>query len=146
MNNPGDGTGAAGRGTKKTRLPSSRSEIVNLAEIFSEASHHDVIAEAVIRLLEWRFPKTFFMYEYRRRPLALGIHEKIEAEFKGAITREELHDGLRLYVSNTHYLISCSQAGAARIGLEGEKCGEVTEEEASYSRELVARRTEAEKE
>lgn len=43
------------------------------------------------------------------------------------------------YVGNAAYLRSCT-AGAARIGLDGNVVGEVSEKEAAYAAKVLARR------
>jgi sRNA-binding protein len=55
-------------------------------------------------LLAETWPACFFVYERRRRPLALGIHHHILAVLDGALTPQELRRALRYHVGNTWYL------------------------------------------
>jgi sRNA-binding protein len=86
--------------------------------------------QAAIALLAEAFPKTFFMYERRRRPLKIGIHLDILAVMDGAITPEELSNALRIYVHNNYYLDVCRR-GAVRIDLNGEPAGEISAQDAA---------------
>jgi ProQ/FINO family len=57
---------------------------------------HDTIA-ATIELLAETYPRCFFIFEQRRRPLKVGIHHDILAALDGAITPRELGIALRFY-------------------------------------------------
>jgi sRNA-binding protein len=94
------------------------------------------IAHEVIGLLAERFPQTFFIFEQRRRPLALRIDHDINIALNGALSKAELSAGLRHYCGNSGYLQACV-AGAARIGLNGEPAGVVTEGEAEHARAIL---------
>jgi len=54
------------------------------------------IAAVIALLAEW-FPKTFFVYERRRKPLKLRIDMDLQTVLDGAITPSELHRALRVY-------------------------------------------------
>jgi ProP effector len=95
--------------------------------------------QALIELLAEQFPRAFFVFQRRRRPLKLGIHRDIIAALDGAITPEELSAALRYYVGNACYLRAC-RAGAERIDLAGEAAGAVTPEESANSAAVLARR------
>jgi ProP effector len=96
--------------------------------------------QAAIALLVEAFPKAFFMYERRRRPLKIGIHLDILAVMDGAITPEELSNALRVYVHNNYYLNVCRR-GAVRIDLNGEPAGEISAQDAARAAgRLTARR------
>jgi sRNA-binding protein len=41
---------------------------------------------ATITMLAERFPKTFFVYQVRRKPLKIGIHNDLQVELNGAVT------------------------------------------------------------
>jgi sRNA-binding protein len=75
-------------------------------------------ARAVLDLLAERWPKAFFVYEARRRPLKIGIHLDILKELAGAITPVELGRALAYYCSNRRYR-NRLVAGAQRIDLQG---------------------------
>jgi ProP effector len=92
-------------------------------------------ATALIGQMAERWPKCFAIFERRRKPLKLGIHNDIDV----AVTPEELGLALRLYVSNPRYLRSM-RAGADRIDLDGNPAGTVTESEAAAAAHQLARR------
>jgi ProP effector len=86
-------------------------------------------AIAVIAELEKRWPLCFSIYEPRRRPLALGVHDRIlEAGFPA----EGLANALRRYVSSFAYLRSMT-ADAIRIDLDGSAAGVVGAEHAAQA-------------
>jgi ProP effector len=85
---------------------------------------------AVLQLLAETWPKCFSVYEKRRRPLKVGIHQDILAALAGAITPAELSRALRCYVGNKVYR-SRLVAGAVRVGLDGQPAGEVTARQAA---------------
>lgn len=96
-------------------------------------------AEALIGLLAERFPKTFFVYEGRRRPLKVAIHLDILATLDGAISTDELSNALGTYCSNTGYLRGL-RTGAPRIDLDGKPVGTVGDREEVYAKvRLMAR-------
>jgi sRNA-binding protein len=96
--------------------------------------------QAALALLAEAFPKTFFVYEQRRRPLKIGIHLDILAVMDGAITPKELVNALRYYVGNEGYLRACRE-GAARIDLSGKPAGEISAQDAAHAvSQLTVRR------
>jgi ProP effector len=95
---------------------------------------------AAIALLADAFPKCFSVYELRRRPLKVGIHQDILAALDGTITPAELRNALGVYCSNPGYL-SHMLKGAWRLDLDGEPAGGVTAaEEADAKTKLISLR------
>jgi sRNA-binding protein len=94
---------------------------------------------AVITLLAETWPATFSVYERRRRPLAVGIHEAITVVLGSAIAPEELRSALRAYVGNAVYL-SRLTAGTTRVGLDGAPAGVVSPREATFAAMRLASR------
>jgi sRNA-binding protein len=70
------------------------------------------------------------LYQFRRRPLKIGINQDIVAALDGAITAEELKLGLSRYCSNIGYPRACRE-GTPRIDLNGNAVGAVTAEQAA---------------
>jgi ProP effector len=99
-------------------------------------------AVAVIELLCERYPRCFFLYEGRRRPLKIGIHKDIP---EGLFEPSTLSLAHRLYVGNDGYLRSM-RAGAARIDLDGNAVGVVSDGEASGAMSLLIVRAKRERE
>jgi ProP effector len=85
--------------------------------------------QALIELLVDAFPRAFFMYERRRRPLKIGIHLDIFNTMAGAILPGELNAALQFYTGNAGYLLAC-RPGAARIDLDGAPSGVVSDQHA----------------
>jgi len=92
---------------------------------------------ATIALLAELYPKCFFVYQERRRPLKLKVHLDIQAALDGAITPAELHQALGYYCSNPTYL-DRTRAGASRLDLNGEPAGAVTADEAAHAKAMLA--------
>ena len=88
-----------------------------------------------IALLADLFPKCFFVYGRRRRPLRLGIDKDI-ADALGSDAG--IKAALRLYVSNYEYRRKL-KTGAPRIDLDGNAAGTVSAEEAQFAEKLVAK-------
>ena len=84
--------------------------------------------EACIGLLAEAFPKCFVVYEARRRPLKVGIHNDIMAALDGAVTAAELSRALGKYTNNKVYRTRL-RVGAMRIDLNGEAAGTVAADE-----------------
>jgi ProP effector len=84
---------------------------------------------ATIALLAERFPKCFFIFERRRRPLQIGIRHELEVLLDGAVTADELRAALRTYCGNEFYLRHCV-AGMPRVDLGGNLAGVVSTEQA----------------
>ena len=93
---------------------------------------------AVIALLAERWPKVFSVYEARRRPLKIGIHNDLLMALGGAITPSELGVALRIYCNNRVYLGQL-RTGAARIDLNGNPAGVVTAEEVEHVKARFAK-------
>jgi ProP effector len=91
-------------------------------------SNPDAAIAAVIALLAEQWPKAFSVYEGRRRPLKVGIHNDILS-----ITPPELGKALGAYVANRVYL-DRMRAGAVRIDLDGNPAGAVTHAEAEHAK------------
>ena len=89
---------------------------------------HDMIA-----LLCQTYPKTFFLYERKRRPLKIGIREDLIRAMGNAIdpaqAREALGWALRIYCANSFYL-DAIRVGHARIDLDGNAVGCVNADQA----------------
>ena len=88
----------------------------------------------LIGVLAERFPACLAVNPSYRRPLKLGIHVDILAEF-GAdmIAPRDLSAALRIYVSNRKYL-KALVAGANRVDLNGMPAGTVTAEHADIAK------------
>ena len=92
---------------------------------------------ATIELLAETYPQCFSVFEKRRKPLKVGIHNDVLAALDGAITAKELSVAMRVYCGNRFYLRACIE-GAPRIDLKGEVAGSVTAEEAANTRQRLA--------
>jgi ProP effector len=85
-------------------------------------------AHRIIEMLSQKFPACFAVFELRRKPLAIGIHKEIALAMP-ALTEEQIHAVMRVYVTNAAYLRACRE-GAPRINLMGHEAGVVTSAEA----------------
>src|SRR5678810_14001 len=92
---------------------------------------------ATLALLCQRFPKTFFMYQGRRKPLKIGIRDDIVAVLGNEIEPKLLHHALRHYTLNFNYL-HARTLGAERIDLDGNAAGHVSEEDALSAKRALA--------
>ena len=81
-------------------------------------------AAQIIAALAERWPQCFTISKAERRPLKIGVARDIIAA--GGITRGDIGRALRSYTSVEGYLESC-KAGAARIDLDGNVAGSVSE-------------------
>ena len=82
-------------------------------------------------IAEW-FPQAFVPEKYLpHRPLKIGIHIDLKARCP-ALSERERSAVLRYYVARLMYLRACV-AGAPRIDLDGNVCGEVTAAEAQHA-------------
>jgi sRNA-binding protein len=92
---------------------------------------------AVIRLLAETWPAAFSVYEARRKPLAVGIHEPLLEALAGAVEPPELGRALGAYTCNAAYLRALAKPGAMRVGLDGAPVALVTAEDAASARALL---------
>jgi len=102
----------------------------------SPAARHDLTVEAVILLLQERWPHCFSIRERNRRPLKVGIFADILKELDGAVTRVELAKAIGCYVGNRAYLKKI-KIGADRVGLDGTPAGKVAESEELHARTML---------
>jgi ProP effector len=112
----------------------------NLAtsEIMTKKPSRSDIA-AIIALLAEMYPKAFFVWEARRKPLKIGIHVDIIAKVNGAIKPFELYHALAAYCNNLRYL-GGMHVGAVRIDLDGNPAGVVSAEEGRIAHEKFSTR------
>jgi len=99
-------------------------------------------ADANIALLAKLWPKCFAVYEKRRQPLKIGIHDDIVERLgkNGRIVNADaLGITLRRYVTNDGYLCQM-KSGASRIDLNGKAAGMVTAEQAADATAKLAKR------
>jgi sRNA-binding protein len=109
----------------KTTINADR-DLLNRTGTTSPANRaRDQNIAAVLDLLAETWPKCFFIYEQRRLPLKIGIHQDIIAVLDGAGTPIELRRALAYYCRNRSYLRHL-RAGAVRIDLDGNPAGTVT--------------------
>jgi ProP effector len=101
----------------------------------SRESDKDV--DALIAMLVEQFPRAFFAYQLRRRPLKIGVFHDLTAALGDSIDRRMLRTALHYYVQNIGYLIA-QKAGADRIDLDGNPSGTVTADEAENARQRLA--------
>ena len=95
------------------------------------------IDAALARLTE-AFPQTFVLEKYRpHRPLKVGIAADIPARCP-AVERRVLSVALRVYARRVMYLRGLV-AGAARVDLDGNACGEVTARDAEDAAAKLAK-------
>jgi ProP effector len=92
-------------------------------------------ANATIAHLAELFPKTFFVYEQRRRPIKVGIRGDLAPLV--SVTDEELTIALGYYTRNGSYLRACTE-GVPRVDLSGNGIGVVSRDEAEHAREKLA--------
>jgi ProP effector len=95
---------------------------------------HEAADETISKLAQL-YPRTFFVYEQRRRPLVIGVHNALVAH----IPQPALCNALRHYTGNNFYLRAL-QAGAVRIDLQGQPAGTVTAAEAAQAQLRLATR------
>ena len=87
-------------------------------------------------IAEW-FPQAFVPEkDLPHRPLKIGIHIDLKARCP-ALSERKRRAVLRWYVTRTIYLRACV-AGAPRIDLDGNVCGEVTAAEAQHAAARLA--------
>ena len=108
----------------------SRSDARSPSTTDIEARGAAQAARAVIERLAERWPRAFAVFEARRRPLKIGIHDDIIAALGGAVTAAEIGVALRHYTGNIAYLDGL-RTGAPRVGLDGNTAGEVTAAQAA---------------
>ena len=94
-------------------------------------------AAQIIAALAERWPQCFTISKAERRPLKIGVARDIIAA--GGITRGDIGRALRSYTSVEGYLESC-KAGAARIDLDGNVAGSVSEAHALRAEQSLAAR------
>jgi sRNA-binding protein len=85
------------------------------------------------------FPRTFFIYEKKRRPLKDGIDIDLVPVVEDTISGPELRRAIEHYCGNVAYLRGLIQ-GAVKIDLEGRPAGSVSVDEEVAAKEWLARR------
>ncbi|HDV7283685.1 TPA: RNA chaperone ProQ [Mannheimia haemolytica] len=92
----------------------------------------------VIAYLAEKFPLCFTL-EGEVKPLKVGLFQELADALKDdeKVSKTLLRQVLRNYTNSWRYL-AASQANVARVGLQGEEVGVVTEDEATHAAEALA--------
>jgi sRNA-binding protein len=94
-------------------------------------------AHDTIEALADMFPACFSVFQGRRRPLKIGIHNDLIAALAGAISEKEARLALAVYTGNPAYLRACCNVGAARVDLVGNKVGSVDLAAATHAKQRL---------
>lgn len=98
--------------------------------------HLDVM-NAQVRALAELFPAAFvFDWSKPHKPLKRQIHQDLIE--RGILKLEECRPVFRFYCNRLMYQ-RCLAAGGPRYDLDGQPCGEVTDEEISGAKAMIAR-------
>ncbi|WP_300002676.1 RNA chaperone ProQ [uncultured Cedecea sp.] len=91
-------------------------------------------SKEVIAFLAERFPLCFNA-EGEARPLKIGIFQDLVSRVEGelSLSKTQLRSALRLYTSSWRYLHGI-KAGAIRVDLDGNPCGELDEQHVEHAR------------
>ncbi|CCG87478.1 RNA chaperone ProQ [Erwinia piriflorinigrans] len=91
----------------------------------------------VIAFLAERFPQCFSA-EGEARPLKIGIFQDLVERVQGetSLSKTQLRSALRLYTSSWRYLYGI-KAGAARVDLDGNACGQLDEQHVEHARKQL---------
>ncbi|MDU2941413.1 RNA chaperone ProQ [Superficieibacter sp. 1612_C1] len=94
-------------------------------------------SKEVIAFLAERFPQCFSA-EGEARPLKIGIFQDLVSRVEGemSLSKTQLRSALRLYTSSWRYLYGI-KAGATRVDLDGNACGELEEQHVLHARQQL---------
>ncbi|OON40512.1 RNA chaperone ProQ [Izhakiella australiensis] len=94
-------------------------------------------SKEVIAWLAERFPQCFSA-EGEARPLKIGIFQDLVDRVQGemSLSKTQLRSALRLYTSSWRYLYGV-KAGAIRVDLDGNPCGELDEQHVEHARKQL---------
>ena len=94
-------------------------------------------SKEVIAFLAERFPHCFSA-EGGARPLKIGIFQDLVERVGGEmnLSKTQLRAALRLYTSSWRYLYGV-KAGAIRVDLDGNPCGELEEQHIAHARQQL---------
>lgn len=94
-------------------------------------------SKEVIAWLAERFPHCFSA-EGEARPLKIGIFQDLVERVQGemSLSKTQLRSALRLYTSSWRYLYGV-KAGATRVDLDGNPCGELEEQHVEHARKQL---------
>ncbi|SNY73839.1 RNA chaperone ProQ [Enterobacter sp. CC120223-11] len=94
-------------------------------------------SKEVIAFLAERFPQCFSA-EGEARPLKIGIFQDLVTRVEGEmnLSKTQLRSALRLYTSSWRYLYGI-KAGATRVDLDGNPCGELDEQHVTHARQQL---------
>ncbi|WP_318357760.1 RNA chaperone ProQ [Enterobacter sp.] len=94
-------------------------------------------SKEVIAFLAERFPHCFSA-EGEARPLKIGIFQDLVERVEGemSLSKTQLRSALRLYTSSWRYLYGV-KAGAIRVDLDGNPCGELEEQHVEHARKQL---------
>lgn len=93
--------------------------------------------KAVIAYLIEKFPLCFSLTQ--PKPLKVGIFQDLveNLQTEEDLSKTKLRQAIRQYTSSWAYLASC-QAGANRVDLNGESCGELDQQQAEHAAQRLA--------
>ncbi len=94
-------------------------------------------SKQIIAYIAELFPACFSLNE-EARPLKVGIFQDLAERLAGdpVVSKTQLRAALRQYTSSWRYLYGVKE-GAVRIDLDGNACGEITEEHITHAKAML---------
>jgi len=93
-----------------------------------ESDTPPVPPEELLEVFIEKFPKTFFKEPEKIRPIQKYIHKKLRRLLDYKYSKEEISATLSFYTQTREYCEILILDGQQRVDLEGNSCGEVSEE------------------
>jgi len=98
-------------------------------------------SRAIIERLCALYPACFFLEEFKRRPIKIGISHEVRLD---DVPRSALSRAMHAYVRSTGYL-QAMVAGAARTDLDGRAVEAVSVSDAAFAQQILHQRRSASK-
>lgn len=113
-----------------TKIETTTTETVQVTSKYPDSN-------AVIAYLAEKFPLCFSLTE--PKPLKIGIFQDLAENLQADpdLSNTKLRQAVRKYTSSWAYLSAC-QAGANRVDLKGEHCGELDQQQAEHAAQRLA--------
>ncbi len=110
----------------------------NVAEEQTVAVEKLANNKAILAYVAEKFPRCFIL-EGEAKPLKINIFQDLAAALADdpKVSRTQLRHFLRAYTTNWRYLHGC-RAGAQRVDLDGNPCGELEAEHVAFAAEKLA--------
>lgn len=118
------------------KIPASEKESKGSSQPTKTINKSSIPPQEMLEILMEKFPHTFFRDPTQIKPIQKYIHKRIRRVLNNKYSKEEITAALTIYTQQIHYCEKLMEGGQ-RIDLEGNPCGEISDQHQEDARARV---------